>query len=210
MNRKTTTLPTLALAIALTACSTMTPTREVTQGYAIFDVQAGPEVPAARIAEAVRTALQKNMSAVQISNGIPPSPLPDKMPRFSLVSPFKGGTGLAAIAAAQGQSLQIPVCEGAILTAQARDTSMQRYGEGTSFFACVMPYQGGYALNVYTTFTKGSGAFNAQVLAATLMRPLVGDSSQFISRTIGDVVQALKRAGANVRLIEAYPDTGKQ
>ena len=82
---------------------------------------------------------------------------------------FKGSS-LGALAAASGQSLQVPTCDGAILTANARDTSMARYGEGTTFFACLMPYQSGYALNVYTTFTKASGAFSAATLGATLAR----------------------------------------
>ena len=76
-----------------------------------------------------------------------------------------------------------PEVGGAILTANARDSSMAAYGEATSFFACLMPYQGGYSLNVYTTFSKASGSFNAATLAATLARPLVGDTSQFIPRT---------------------------
>ena len=92
-------------------------------GYAVFDIQAGPQIGLARIAEAVKLALQQHMSQVRISNsnGIPPSPLPEKAPRFALVSPFKG-SGLAALAASQGQSLQVPTCEGAILTANARDS----------------------------------------------------------------------------------------
>jgi len=80
-----------------------------------------------------------------------------------------------------------PEVGGAILTANARDSSMAAYGEATSFFACLMPYQGGYSLNVYTTFSKASGSFNAATLAATLARPLVGDTSQFIPRTLGHI-----------------------
>jgi hypothetical protein len=191
-------------ALALAGCASTTPTREVSQGYALFDVKAGADVAPARIAEAVKVALQKNMSQVQISHGIPPAPLPQKAPRFQLVSPLKGG-GLAALAAASGQSLQVPTCEGAILTAQGRDTSFARYGEGTTFFACVMPYQGGYALNVYTTFTKASGAFSAATLGATLARTVVGDSGQFIPRTIAQMVDGVKATGASVTLLEAYP-----
>lgn len=190
-------------ALALAGCASTTPTRELSSGYAVFDIKAGLEIGPARIADAVKVALQKNMSAVQVVNGIPPSPLPEKAPRFQLVSPFKGN--LAALAAASGQSVQVPTCEGAILTANARDSSMARYGEGTTFFACLMPYQGGYSLNVYTTFTKASGAFNASVLAATLMRPVVGDSSQFIPRTIAAMVEGVKQTGASVTLAEAYP-----
>ena len=199
-----TILGTVGAALVLAGCGSTTPTRELSSGYAVFDVKAGPEVGHAKVAEAVKIALQKNMSAVQIVNGIPPSPLPEKSPRFQMVSPFKG-SNLGALAAASGQSLQVPTCEGAIVTANARDTSMARYGEGTTFFACLMPYQGGYGLNVYTTFAKASGSFSAATLGATLARTVVGDSSQFIPRTIASVVESVKATGATVSLVEAYP-----
>jgi hypothetical protein len=96
-------------------------------------------------------------------------------------------------------------CEGAILTANASDNSKARYGEGTTFFACLMPYQGGWGLNIVTTFSKASGAFSAATLAATLVRPLTGDSGQFIPRTIREIVEAIKAAGAEVTLVESYP-----
>lgn len=192
-----------ALSI-LAGCASPTPTVETTPGYAIYDIKAAPGVTHSQVAEAVKTSLQKYMSAVQVINAIPPSPLPEKAPRFQLVSPFKG-SNLAALAAASGQSLQVPTCEGAIMTAQAGDSSMRKYGEATSFFACVMPYQGGWSLNVYTTFRKASGAFNAQTFAATLMRPLTGDSSQFIPRTVNGMVEAVKATGATVTLVEAFP-----
>jgi len=198
-----TNLPCLLVAL-LAGCAATTPTRETSVGYAIYDIKAGPEIGSSKIADATKTALQKNTSRVQITNGIPPSPLPQVAPRFQLVSPLKG-SNLAALAAASGQSLQVPNCEGATLTANARDSSMANYGENTTFFACLMPYQGGYSLNVYTTFTKASGSFNAATLAATLTRPLVGDSGQFIPRTIGQIVQGVQQTGASVALVEAYP-----
>jgi hypothetical protein len=201
---KTRTALPLVLAALLAGCAATTPTRETSVGYAIYDIKAGPEIGSAKIAEAIKTALQKNTGRVQISNGIPPSPLPQAAPRFQLVSPLKG-SNLGALAAASGQSLQVPTCEGATLTANARDSSMAGYGENTSFFACLMPYLGGYSLNIYTTFTKASGSFNAATLGATLARPLVGDSGQFIPRTIGQIVQGVQQMGAIVTLVEAYP-----
>lgn len=197
------TLP-CALAALLAGCAATTPTRETTVGYAIYDIQAGPQVGSARLADAIKVALQRNTSRVQIANGIPPSPLPQNAPRFQLLSPLKG-SNLAALAAASGQSVQVPTCEGATLTANARDSSMGSYGENTTFFACLMPYQGGYSLNVYTTFTKASGGFNATTMGAPLMRPFVGDSGQFIPRTIGQIVEGLQQTGATVRLVEAFP-----
>lgn len=190
--------------VAMSGCASTTPTVETRSAYSVFDIQAGSDISAARISQAVKEAVQKNMSKANIVYGIPPSHLPEKAPRFQLVSPFKGSS-MGALMAAAGQTLQIPTCEGAILTVNARDDSMGSYSEGTSFFACVMPYQGGYALNTYTTFTKASGAFSAATLGATLARAVVGDSSQFIPRTIAQVVEAVKQTGAVVSLVEAYP-----
>lgn len=197
-------ITTCIVGVLLAGCAATTPTRETSVGYAIYDIKAGPETGATKIADAIKVALQKNTSKVQLANGIPPSPLPEKAPRFQLVSPFKG-SNLGALAAASGQSLQVPMCEGATLTANARDSSMSSYGEATTFFACLMPYQGGYSLNIYTTFTKASGAINAATLGATIMRPFVGDSGQFIPRTIGQIVEGVQQTGATVKLVEAYP-----
>ena len=190
--------------VLLAGCASTTPTTETSVAYAIYDIKAGPDVTPGRVAEAVKVALQSNTSQVQIVNSIPPSPLPDKAPRFQLLSPFKG-TNLAALAGASAQAFQVPTCEGAILTANARATGMAKYGEATSFFACVMPYQGGYSLNIYTTFNKASGAFTSATLVATLAQPLVGDSSKFIPRTIGAIVAGVKETGATVTLVEAFP-----
>lgn len=197
-------LSALSLAVALAGCAATTPTREMSSGYVIVDIKGGPEISHSRIADAVKTALQKNSTGVRINNAIPPSPLPDKAPRFQLVSPFKG-SALAALAASSGQNMQVPMCEGAIMTANAADSSMAKYGEGTTFFACVMPYTGGWSLNIYTTFEKASGAFSAATLGATLARTVVGDSSQFIPRTIASMVESVNATGAKATVIEAYP-----
>ena len=190
--------------VLLAGCAATTPTTETSVAYAIYDIKAGPEVTPGRVAEAVKVALQSNTSQVQIVNSIPPSPLPEKAPRFQLLSPFKG-TNLAALAGASAQAFQVPTCEGAILTATAGATGMAKYGEATSFFACVMPYQGGYSLNIYARFNKASGAFTSATLVATLAQPLVGDSSKFIPRTIGAIVAGVKETGATVTLVEAFP-----
>lgn len=205
MNRKIQLAAMTAAALTLAGCASTTPTVEVTQGYAVFDVKPKQPLTHAQVAEAVRGALQKNMSSVQVTSGLPPSPLPEKAGRFAMVSPFKPGSGLAALAAASGQAAQIPTCEGAILTANASDSSKARHGEGTTFFACLMPYQGGWGLNIVTTFSKASGAFSASTLAATLVRPLTGDSGQFIPRTIREIVEVVRAAGAEVTLVESYP-----
>jgi hypothetical protein len=60
-------------------------------------------------------------------------------------------------------------------------------------------------LNIHTTFTKASGAFSAATLGATLAGSVVGDTSQFIPRTIKAIVDGVAATGATVKLVEAYP-----
>jgi len=194
----------VACIASLGGCASGNRTVEMSNGYAIYDIKPENGTSAAVLAEAVKTAIQKNTSKAQVQNSIPPYPLPEKAPRFQLVSPFKG-TALGALAAANGQSMQIPSCDGAIQTINAKDDSMSKYAEYTTFFTCLMPYQGGYSLNIYTTFSKASGTFSAAIMAATLARTVTGDSSQFIPRTIGAIVASLQQTGATVSQTEAYP-----
>jgi len=193
----------LSAALIVGGCASMTPTVETQSSYAIYDVKPNPSISASKIGEAIKIALQKNMSGVQITTGIPPSPLPENPGRFQLVNPFKG-SALGALAARSGQSLETPTCEGAMLTANAQD-SMRGYGEGTSFFLCLLPYKGGYHIDIYTSFTKSSGSFSTATLGATLARTVVGDSSQFIPRTVKAVVDMVEATGASTKLLEQYP-----
>lgn len=185
----------------LSGCSGMgTRTTETITSYAIYDVTPMSGVTAGRIADGIKTTLKKSMSSVNISSGIPPSPLPGQPGRFRLVNPFKNSP-FAAMAGAQ----MMPVCDGALVTAIANDSAMSSYGENTMFFLCLLPYTSGYHLDIYVSFTRRSGLFSTNTMAATLMRPLTGDSSQFIPRTIQSIVQSIEEAGATTKLVEQYP-----
>ena len=195
-----------ALAATLTGCATTstTPTVERESAYAIYQITPGHGVTPAQMSQAIQTALQKNTNSVQISRGIPPSPLPETSPRFQLVNPF-GGTGLAALTAQSGANLEVATCEGALVTAMAQDTSMSDYGENTRFTTCLWQYQDGYHLDIHTSFTRKSGGSSPDMLGAMLARKVVGDSSQFIPRTINSIVSGLESTGSQVSLVEQYP-----
>ena len=193
-----------ALAATVTGCATTTPTVERESAYVVYRVIPGPDVTPAQLSLAVQTALQKNTSRVQINRSIPPSPLPDVPPRFQVVNPF-AGSGFAALAAQSGAHLQIASCEGALVTAIAQDTSMSDYGEGTTFTTCLWQYQDGYHLDIHTSFTRSSGGFSPDMLGAMLARKVVGDSSQFIPRTINDIVSGIESTRSQVSLVEQYP-----
>ena len=193
-----------AVALAVAGCASTTPTVEREQAYAIYRVVPADGTSPAQISQAVQTALQRNMSQVQVSRNLPPSPLPETAPRFQVSNPFSGSE-FAALAAQGGTNLQVASCEGSLMSAMGHDSSMSDYGESTQFTACLWQYQDGYHVDVHTSFTRQSGGFSPGALGASLARSVVGDSSQFIPRTIGDIVAELEKTGASVELVESYP-----
>lgn len=193
-----------AMAVTLSGCATTTPTVERESAYAIYRIAPAAGTTSTQLSQAVQTALQKNTNRVQVSRGIPPSPLPETPQRFQVVNPF-AGSALGALAAQSGAHMQLATCEGALVTATAHDTSMSDYGEGTTFTTCLWQYQDGYHLDIYTSFTRSSGGFSPDMLGAMLARKVVGDSSQFIPRTIKDIIAGLESTGSQVSLVEQYP-----
>jgi hypothetical protein len=109
------------------------------------------------------------------------------------------------LAATSGAAVKVPTCDDAIISAYAAYAGMANYGESTSFFTCVHPYQGGYHIDFYTTFPISSGGLSPEALGAALARSVVGDSSQFIPSTINNVLYRLRATGATVTLLESYP-----
>lgn len=193
----------LSLSV-LAGCASLTPTTEREESYAIYHVAPSETTTARDIGDAIKTGLQRNMSEVRINTSIPPSPLPEKPARFTMIDPFQGSS-LGALAAASGASLRVPTCDQAVMTANADDSSMSQYGENTTFFLCLQPYEVGYHIDIYTAFSKQSGGFSTATLGATLARTVVGDASQFLPRTIEEIIAEVEKAGADVTLVEAYP-----
>lgn len=192
----------LAFVCLLSACASTTPTREIQSAYAIYDVKVPESVTSTQLVDAVVTAVKKNVSEAHVNRNIPPHPLPAEPGRFELTNPFEG-TNLQALA---GYSPTVANCKDSLATIRAGSNGMQKYGETTSFFVCIIPYTEGYHIDIYTQFTKESGAFSVESLGATLARAVVGDSSQFIPRTIGQIVDSVKATGSDVTLVEVYPE----
>ena len=193
----------LATAVACAGCGSTTPTKETITGYSIYDIK-GPAISPAAVAQVVTAGLKKGSSGIQVTQNLPPYPVPDAPGRFTLVNPL-GNSNLAALIAAQGGAITVPKCDGAFVIGVAQNSAMKEYGENTQFHVCLWQYAGGYHLDFYTRFDRQSGGFSAKTLAATLMRPLMGDSSQFIPRTIGNVTGEIEKLGLTPTLVDSYP-----
>jgi len=168
----------------LASCASMTPTKERSEG-------------------SLKKALQKNSDNAVFTNNIPPYPLPKKPGRFQVVNPF-ANSNMGALMASQGGGIRIPKCDKSPFTGMAQGNFAG--SEETTFFICLQPYEKGYHLDVYYSFTKVSGGFSTEALGKSLAQSVVGDSSQFIPRTIADLEEAAQSSGAKLELIESYPD----
>ncbi|MDX1771369.1 MAG: hypothetical protein R3328_07575 [Planococcaceae bacterium] len=193
-------LPLIA-ALALAGCNSLTPTTETKKSYVIYNVKTNNDVTPSQMANAIKTALQSNTSSVKIVEDLPPHPLPEQAPRFQLVSPFGKNSGLAALAG----NMTIPTCNGALVYAQAADNYMSNHGENTQFYTCLWQYKDGYHVDIYTQFDIKSGGI--ENLGKELVRGVMGDSSQFIPRTINNIKTNLDALNVTTKLVTAYPDS---
>ncbi len=184
----------------LSACASMTPTREVTVGYRIYDIKGASSL--SEVAKGLKSALQKSSDRATFTNDIPPYPLPEKPGRFTVVNPL-ANSNLGALMAAQGGGMRIPKCETSPFTSMTQDNFDG--AENTTFFVCLQPYTEGYHMDIYYTFTKVSGGFSPEALGRSLAQSAFGDSSQFIPRTIASLEKAAQDTGASVNIVDAYP-----
>ena len=192
----------LVVALGLVGCksTSLTKTKETKRSYAVYDLKVSKEVSSSDMANAIKTALQANTSSVRITEDLPPYPLPKESPRFQLVNPFGSNSALSALA---GGAVKLPTCDGALVYAQAADSSMNSHGENTQFYTCLWQYEDGYHVDVYTQFDIESGGL--ENLGKDLVRGVMGDSSQFIPRTIASIRDNLKALNAEAELVTAYP-----
>lgn len=201
MNKALSLILTLAVSAGIGGCASMTPTQTTESAYLVLDVKASVSDRNALLND-VTSAIKTHMSHARVNRGIPPANIPEQASRFRLENPL-AGSGLAAIAAASGASLQTPVCDNPLMTVTAADTGGAQYGEQTSFFACVVQYRSGYQVNIYASFTEVTGGLSPQLLGATLAKQVVGGRSQFIPRAMNEVRTAVGRYG-EVVIVDSY------
>jgi hypothetical protein len=185
--------------VLMTGCSSMTPTQQTEASFVIYDVTP-TTLNSSQLLEAITQAVQKNQSKVSVTRDIQTGELPAKLPRFTLKDPF-ANSNMGALMAAQGQTFKRPLCENSILTLGSGNNSA---GSSTSFFLCVMPYQAGYSINIYSTFSSTSGGLSVDALGAALAKSVVGDASQYIPRAMNDVRLAAEGLGGKVTVIDSY------
>lgn len=188
--------------ITLAGCASLTPTKEQFEGYKVYDIKTDISSSLTqKLSKSLKEAMQENSDNVKFENNLPPAKLPDDVDRFELIDPFENAKGFAALA---GGSVKIPRCKDAVIQATSNDDFAG--SENTTFFTCLMPYKEGYKMNIYYAFTKVSGGFSTEALGRTLAQSVVGDSSQFIPRTISALETAITSNGISLNLIDSYPN----
>ena len=198
---KKTNITLLIITLFITGCASLTPTRETTEGYKVYDIKDSSNVSS--MVNNLKSAIQKNAGKARFTNDIPPYPLPKTPGRFKMVSPFARNSNISAYMSAHGKSMKLPSCEQSIFSATSNDDFMGT--ENTTFFVCLLPYEGGHHMNIYYKFTKVSGGVSTQALGNAMAESMMGDSSQFIPRTIKAMEKAVKDSGGTLKLVESYP-----
>ncbi len=192
----------LVAALSLVGCksTSLTKTKETKRSYAVYDLKVSKEVSSSDMSKAIKKALQANTSSLRITEDLPPYPIPKESPRFQLVNPFGHNSALAALS---GGAMKQPTCEGALVYAQATDSSMNSQGENTQFYTCLWQYDGGYHVDIYAQFDIVSGGIDN--LGKDFIRGMMGNSSQFIPRTIASIRDNLEALNVESKLVTAYP-----
>ncbi len=165
--------------------------------YAVYDLR-GPSLNLESIESAVLDAVKLYARNARVQQGIPPSPYPAVPSQMTIGRRPQGGP--------------MPECAGEIFSIDGFDTSMAKYGESTYHRACLFPYQGGYRVNYFAIFgmQSGAGNRNPNVLAAMLGRAMagavgMGNSSNFINKTLDRMESNLKDQGVEARLVQLHP-----
>lgn len=198
---------TAAALLTLTGCnavnSLVNERVETVEYYRIYDIHTD-----AKITPVVNAAIEGLSYTTQprSQRHIPAwSELPEKPGRFKLKNMLNPDSGLARMMAASGQTMgKIADCEGAIWTAVADRDSKE---SGAHLYACLWPYKGGYHLDMYATFMKRSGSLTE--VSRQLAYAMVGTPEQWVEKMFMDAPREIrKKTGAEVTLIEAYPEVG--
>ena len=165
--------------------------------YAVYDLR-GANLNVETIESAVLDAVKLYARNARVQQGIPPSPYPATPAHMTIGRRPQGGP--------------MPECAGELFSIDGFDTSMAKYGESTYHRACLFPYQGGYRVNYFAIFgmQSGAGNRNPNVLAAMLGRAMagavgLGNSSNFINKTLERMEGNLKEQGVEARLVQLHP-----
>lgn len=173
---------------ALSACASHEKS-EARTGYTIYAIAGDPLTDTKKLYAAVKQGLEQTGYEFTVSMDPPPTPLPSQPGRFQVANPLKGSQ-LGALMAASGASYTTAQCDGASFVANLKNDSFKKFGEDTRFVTCIFPYTGGFSVSVWHRYSQ-----NNNNLGASLARGVVGDSSQFIPRTIESIVAGIRMAG---------------
>lgn len=190
------------IVATLSGCTSLTPKTEVKTSYWIYDIKTNRST--SEVSTTVIEALQSQMSAINVSRNIPPSPLPDQPDRFQLSNALSN-SNLGILMANSGVSLQMPTCNSAILIGSSTDSGMTQWGENTSANICLWQYKEGYHLDIIVKFTNTTGGFDPKSLGKAIVTPFIGDSSQNIPKKINNIEKKLNTDGLKATLVEQYP-----
>lgn len=185
------------VVIGLAACSNKQ--AEIRTGYTVWDIPAHPPGDAKAVYASMKDGLESTGTKFTVSIDPPPAPLPEHPGHFAVGNPMRNSNFAAMMGPQGAEAFKMATCDGASFVATLSNDSMNRFGENTKFVACVFPYINGYSISVWHKFMMDNNN-----IGASLARNVVGDSSQFIPRTVEALVSGLKSAGFVPTVVESF------
>lgn len=197
-----------AVIASLSGCASTTPTVTSKTAYVVYDAKGDSSITYQKVMNAFVSGSKEYLTNANVQENPPPYPLPEKPGRFQSqqMSDMQGMGSVASLMALGGAAVpNVVSCHGASARITGNDNSFSGYGKSAVYTFCLYPYQGGYQINVISTYTSQSGfVADPAVLGAQLAGAIVGSPSKFIEKTFGNEKAALESAGLKVTVVDSF------
>jgi hypothetical protein len=108
-------------------------------------------------------------------------------------------------------SIVIPTCDGSAFTVSSTDASFAPQGDSAFYMACGFPYDGGFRINFYSSYSMTSGGAGGLLSGMTIAKAVtraVGigtDPQHFIEASIAKMEELFGTKGWTYQLVEMQP-----
>jgi len=182
------------LAIAsvafITSCASVAPTTETYTGYRIYRVSSDYNLTQVR--NAVLSAAKELNDNAQVTNRIPPHPLPAKPGRFKIKEMSFGPV-----------TMEFPQTPGATVSVQSSNDPTSR--ESIKWVAGIYPYTGGYSVQI--VMTTGLDPLSVGAALGEAIRDHGNGGTEGRAKEWFDAFSKKIKAKVNMKLEESYPQS---
>ena len=186
-------------AVFITSCASVAPTRETYTGYRIYHVS--NDYTLTQVKNAIEDAAKEVSDDAQVTNSIPPYPLPEKPGRFQMKEMVFGPF-----------TMQFPQTPGATISVRS-NRGDSAGGTSMNWVVGVYPYKDGYSVQIVMTASYERGTSNfldpnalGQALGRMAVDATVGGAEEQNKKWF-DTFSEKINANVKMQLEESYPQS---